>query len=711
MRRKLFLKIVKGINTYEADPLPDHFNFFRVRPDATGRMSLSVIMKCTTAIRQLAYGTTPDAFDEYLQMSERTARDSLTNFNKCIISLYMAEYLRNPTLEDVENFHDRDNTVAGANNDINVLDNSLLFDDLLNDTAPVLPYVVNGVGYEKGYYLADGARKDVERAFGVLQGRWGIIQQPTRPYHLAVFDWNEVYADPARNMLRTWIERCETQRQKNKEMRDRDTHNEESVKDMKSKFDKSVKFEGQNFRRCPVWSKNETLKTTRKRMKWENDYYICRGHILNGMSDSLFDIYQNAESAKALWESLESKYMVADAFTTKFLPSSSKIAEDEVEGTDDIHGPSVLRKSTKTRKAKSFGFDFQLYLVEGTRDKTLFQCEYCFIIEEDPRTLSEAMASRDVAFWKEAVQSAIDSIMHNDTWELTDLPPRCKALGCFRQKEGIDFFDTYAPVARIFTIRLLLALAAIHDLVIHQMDLKTAFLNGDLDEEIYMKQPEGFMMPGQKSKTKKLLSSKFDMKDLGEAEVILCINIKRDPTVKFRRNKGTLVSQLEYSRAIGCIMYAMISTRTYIAFAVGKLSSLTYNGYPSVIEGYFDASWINNMEDHSSTSGWIFLLGGGVITWASIKQTCIISSTMESEFVALAAAVKMKRLIQFQLLFIAIGMFLATSNAVPPKQVCAPTVVRVSCINDHVNKINIVTCCIKAIIAQEVSQLPLLLKL
>nr|GEW41732.1 protein ALP1-like [Tanacetum cinerariifolium] len=130
-----------------------------------------------------------------------------------------------------------------ANNDINVLDNSPLFDDLLNDTAPVLPYVVKGVGYEKGYYLTDGiypqwanfvksfmvandakhayfkksqegAQKDVERAFGVLQGH----------QKMAVFDWNEVYADSARNMQRTWIERCETQRRKNKEMRDRDTH-------------------------------------------------------------------------------------------------------------------------------------------------------------------------------------------------------------------------------------------------------------------------------------------------------------------------------------------------------------------------------------------------------------------------------------------------------------------------------------------------------
>ncbi|GJS86384.1 hypothetical protein Tco_0769020 [Tanacetum coccineum] len=72
----------------------------------------------------------------------------------------------------------------------------------------------------------------------------------------------------------------------------------------------------------PEWSKNETLETTRKRMKWENDDYICRGHILNGMSDSLFDIYQNAESAKTLWESLESKYMAEDASATKFLVSS-----------------------------------------------------------------------------------------------------------------------------------------------------------------------------------------------------------------------------------------------------------------------------------------------------------------------------------------------------------------------------------------------------
>ncbi|CAM8877602.1 unnamed protein product [Rhodiola kirilowii] len=189
------------------------------------------------------------------------------------------------------------------------------------------------------------------------------------------------------------------------------------------------------------------------------------------------------------------------------------------------------------------------------------------------------------------------------------------------------------------------------------------------------------------------------MKDMGEADVILGIRIKRenkgialsqshyvekvlkkfnclncspvstpmDPSVKLLPNTGEAVSQLEYSQVIGCLMYAMTSTRPDIAYAMRKLSrytsnpsnlhweaikrvlkylkgtmnyGLVYACFPSVLEGYTDASWITNLEDHSSTSGWVFLLGGGAISWASKKQTCITSSTMKSEFIALAAAGK-----------------------------------------------------------------------
>ena len=69
----------------------------------------------------------------------------------------------------------------------------------------------------------------------------------------------------------------------------------------------------------PKEKENDTLEEARKRKKWEKDDVICRGHILNGMCDSLFDIYQFHESAKILWDSLEDKYMSEDASSKKFL--------------------------------------------------------------------------------------------------------------------------------------------------------------------------------------------------------------------------------------------------------------------------------------------------------------------------------------------------------------------------------------------------------
>ncbi|GJV94702.1 hypothetical protein Tco_1546279 [Tanacetum coccineum] len=101
------------IKSCEVDPLPKHFHCFTHRPDATGQMSMSVIMKCTSTIRQLAYDNTPNAFDEYLQMGEHTVRDCLDNFNKCIIDLYMSKYLREPTLEDVEKMHETQENIHG----------------------------------------------------------------------------------------------------------------------------------------------------------------------------------------------------------------------------------------------------------------------------------------------------------------------------------------------------------------------------------------------------------------------------------------------------------------------------------------------------------------------------------------------------------------------------------------------------------------------
>jgi Reverse transcriptase (RNA-dependent DNA polymerase) len=82
----------------------------------------------------------------------------------------------------------------------------------------------------------------------------------------------------------------------------------------------------------------------------------------------------------------------------------------------------------------------------------------------------------------------------------------------YRQKAGLDYFDTYAPVTRITTIRILLALASMHKLLIHQMDVKTTFLHRDLDEEIYMQQRERYIVKGQENKVCRLVRSLYGLK-------------------------------------------------------------------------------------------------------------------------------------------------------------------------------------------------------
>ena len=82
----------------------------------------------------------------------------------------------------------------------------------------------------------------------------------------------------------------------------------------------------------------------------------------------------------------------------------------------------------------------------------------------------------------------------------------------YRQKEGLDYFDTYSPVTRITSIRMLIAIAVLHNLDIHQMDVKTASFNGELNEEVYIKQLERFIVKGQEHKVCKLVKSLYGLK-------------------------------------------------------------------------------------------------------------------------------------------------------------------------------------------------------
>jgi hypothetical protein len=137
------------------------------------------------------------------------------------------------------------------------------------------------------------------------------------------------------------------------------------------------------------------------------------------------------------------------------------------------------------------------------------------------RNYKQAMKSNDAERWTEATTAEHMTLLQNGTWTIVELPPGKKAIGSgwvfrikrnadgsierykarivakgFSQRPGIDFTEVFAPTFRPSTLRLILALAATHDLELRSLDVSSAFTNGDLDEEIYMIQPEGFHQGG-----------------------------------------------------------------------------------------------------------------------------------------------------------------------------------------------------------------------
>ncbi|WVZ54109.1 hypothetical protein U9M48_004964 [Paspalum notatum var. saurae] len=300
---------------------------------------------------------------------------------------------------------------------------------------------------------------------------------------------------------------------------------------------------------------------------------------------------------------------------TPELNARTEVFEPPREINPEEDNNEAPRKSKRQRVEKFFGNDFIVYLVDDT-----------------PTSISEAYASPDADNWKEAVQSELDSILSNGTWELTERRPYgCKPVGCkwvFKKKLRPDG-------------------------TIEKYNARLVAKDIDVINEV-----------------KSFLSTKFDMKDLGEADVILNVKLIKDesgitlsqthyvekvlsrfgyidskpsptpydPSVTLKKNKRIGVNQLKYSQIIGSLMYLASATRPDISFAVSKLSRFMSNpGHPAVLEGYNDTNCISDDELYA-TSGYVFMFGGGAVSWRSCKQTILTRSTMEAELAALDTA-------------------------------------------------------------------------
>ena len=159
---------------------------------------------------------------------------------------------------------------------------------------------------------------------------------------------------------------------------------------------------------------------------------------------------------------------------------------------------------------------------------------------EPPQTITEALARPDAHYWQAAIDVELQSLEKNKTWKLTSLPPNRKPISSkwvfkikthangtidkykarlvahgFTQVQGIDYSETFSPVVKLNSIKVLLALATQYNLEIHQLDVKTAFLHGYIDEDIYLSLPEGLFAPS--NMVCKLIKSLYGLKQSSRA--------------------------------------------------------------------------------------------------------------------------------------------------------------------------------------------------
>lgn len=243
----------------------------------------------------------------------------------------------------------------------------------------------------------------------------------------------------------------------------------------------------------------------------------------------------------------------------KFVPYQIVHDEDEVETTE----PEVeIRRSTRNRKAPNRLGEWVNSCVEELNE---------------PLTVEEALGGPEAKKWRQAMQNEMDSIASNNVWTLVNSPKDKKPINSkwifkkkigsdgsvcsykarlvaqgFSQKMGIDYDETFSPVVRFESVRTVLSLAAQHGLQVHQMDVSSAFLNGELTEELYLNQPDGFIVNGKENYVCKLNKAIYGLKQAPK-----CWNSSLDSYLKllnFRQSSSDSCIYICMSDGVLCII-------------------------------------------------------------------------------------------------------------------------------------------------------------
>lgn len=211
-------------------------------------------------------------------------------------------------------------------------------------------------------------------------------------------------------------------------------------------------------------------------------------------------------------------------------------SETGVSSSESTENDSPILNEGRVRGPPSWAIDY--VTGEGLSDEDGLNA-MIMLTEDDPLTFEQAVKSKK---WRDAMMAEIESIEKNKTWELTILPKGVKPIGVkwvfktklnekgevdkykarlvakgYAQQYGVNYTEVFAPVARLDTIRLILALAAQNNWDVFQLDVKSAFLHGELNEEIFVQQPLGYEKKGEEGKVYKLRKALYGLKQAPRA--------------------------------------------------------------------------------------------------------------------------------------------------------------------------------------------------
>ncbi|GAA0160579.1 transmembrane signal receptor [Lithospermum erythrorhizon] len=348
--------------------------------------------------------------------------------------------------------------------------------------------------------------------------------------------------------------------------------------------------------------------------------------------------------------------------------------------------------------------------------------EACLVSKIEPKDVKAALLDE---CWISAMQEELLQFKRNDVWELVPQPTDHNVIGTkcifknksdehanvirnkarlvaqgYTQVEGVDFEETFAPVARLEAIRLLLALACLLKFKLYQMHVKTAFLNGFVQEEVYVEQPKGFIDSQYPEHVYKLKKAMYGLKQAPRAwyERLTIFLLKKgyvrgcvDNTLFIRKEVGKMmvtqiyvddivfggvsdqlvkqfVQQMEGEfemSMVGELKYFLgiqinqtkesifITRSKYAKNLVKKFGLETASSKRTPLATHVkitkdeggvsvdiskSRNWAGNFEDRKSTSGGCFFLGNNLVSWFSRKQNSISLSTAEAEYIAAGSA-------------------------------------------------------------------------